>query len=149
MKREQFEQHIRDTSTAIGSNTFKRNPDGTYQLTSVRELYGVWEAALEVFDEDLNALHRRLAAETLRADQGWSRYESANKERIELQKQLANSERVPFWRQFSEEPPEDGAHILWRLPTHADQIGIGWYVSPKTQLNGQVNGFQSLNSNHL
>jgi hypothetical protein len=43
-------------------------------------------------------LHRQLAAETLRADQGWQRYESANADRNALRAERANTPR-PFKEQ--------------------------------------------------
>lgn len=40
--------------------------------------------ALDEAVEEVSALHRQLAAEKLRADQGWQRYESANADRNSL-----------------------------------------------------------------
>ena len=45
--------------------------------------------------EDL-AMHRKLAAETLRADQGWARYEAANRAKNDLQREKAGS-ASPFF----------------------------------------------------
>jgi len=42
-----------------------------------------------VADEEVLALHRQLAAETLRADQGWQRYEAKNRECLDLRAALA------------------------------------------------------------
>lgn len=36
-------------------------------------------------------MHRKLAAETLRADQGWARYEAANRAKNDLEKKLADA----------------------------------------------------------
>lgn len=41
-------------------------------------------------DDIILDLHRKLAAETLRADQGWQRYESANADRNVLREERAN-----------------------------------------------------------
>lgn len=40
-------------------------------------------------DQEVLALHRKLAAETLRADQGWQRYEEANQDRNSLRAERA------------------------------------------------------------
>jgi DNA-binding transcriptional regulator YdaS (Cro superfamily) len=42
-------------------------------------------------DDEILALHRQLAAETLRADQGWQRYESANADRNALRAEIAET----------------------------------------------------------
>jgi hypothetical protein len=46
-------------------------------------------AEVATLNEEILALHRRLAAETLRADQGWDRYENANKDRNYLRSRIA------------------------------------------------------------
>lgn len=53
-------------------------------------------------DVEILALHRKFAAETLRADQGWARYEQANKSRMALEMErvvqaapVAASEAIP------------------------------------------------------
>lgn len=51
-----------------------------YALEEVKEL----RATLEAKDAEILALHRNLAGERLRADQGWQRYESANSDRNQL-----------------------------------------------------------------
>lgn len=47
-------------------------------------------AAIERQKEDVLKLHRDLAAEKLRADQGWHRYEAANSRKNELEAERAN-----------------------------------------------------------
>lgn len=47
------------------------------------------ESELKAARESDLAAHRKLAAETLRADQGWQRYEEANKDRNSLRASLA------------------------------------------------------------
>lgn len=38
----------------------------------------------KAFEDEIHRLHRRLASETLRADQGWDRWAVANKDRNDL-----------------------------------------------------------------
>jgi hypothetical protein len=44
---------------------------------------------------EILALHRDLAGERLRADQGWTRYESANRDRNELRARIAVASSIP------------------------------------------------------
>lgn len=48
-----------------------------------------WEQAWEAREPEILALHRQLAAERLRADQGWARAEAKSKECIELRERMA------------------------------------------------------------
>jgi hypothetical protein len=60
--------------------------------------YGTWQASqlkskIEQLDEEVLSLHRQVAAERLRADQGWQRYEAKNKECLQLREMIAGKER--------------------------------------------------------
>lgn len=46
-------------------------------------------SAIQEFEELILQLHRELAAERLRADLGWQRYEEANRDRLELRAERA------------------------------------------------------------
>lgn len=66
-------------------------------------VYGHTDAALTAYaelaiadkDAEILRLHKKLAGETLRADLGWQRYESANKSRLELEA-IASVKREPL-----------------------------------------------------
>lgn len=53
-------------------------------------------------DGEVLALHHKLAAETLRADQGWERAEAKSKECNELREQLASLKATPYPKPWSE-----------------------------------------------
>lgn len=50
-----------------------------------------WKHAWQARDKEVLSLHRQLAAEKLRADQGWARAESKSRECIELRERMAGA----------------------------------------------------------
>lgn len=70
------------------------NTDEEYRTTlaAVKDALAALQPAQQTApakDEEVLALHRKLAAETLRADQGWQRYEEANRDRNSLRADMA------------------------------------------------------------
>lgn len=68
-------------------------------------------AAIESREQEVLKLHRDLAAEKLRADQGWHRYEAANLRKNELEAERANwaQDAKPFM--YAIKCPDGGAHL--------------------------------------
>jgi hypothetical protein len=67
-----------------------------------------WQRATDA--EEVRSLHRQLAAEKLRADQGWARAEAKSKECIALRERMAQAARavVPEdWQLVPKEPTQD------------------------------------------
>ena len=56
-------------------------PAGLVAIALLDELENA-RATMAKHEQEISALHAKLAGETLRADQGWQRYEAANKARI-------------------------------------------------------------------
>lgn len=67
--------------------------------------------AIESQEQEILKLHRDLAAEKLRADQGWHRYEAANLRKNELEAERANwaQNAKPFM--YAIKCPNGGAHL--------------------------------------
>jgi hypothetical protein len=96
------------------------------------EILGIYHSAGARHAEEINALHRRLAAETLRADQGWQRYEAANADRNTLRAAIppaAAAAGLP-----ADEPSddykrgwEDGMKEATELLAEQDKLPKGWY----------------------
>lgn len=85
-------------------------------------------------DEEILTLHRKLAAETLRADQGWQRYESANADRNALRAALATRP------QPAAEPQFDIDSAARRIASVLTTTGVtsesGYYITIKAMLAG-------------
>lgn len=58
-----------------------RGPAGLVAIAMLDELENA-RATMAKHEQEISALNAKLAGETLRADQGWQRYEAANKARI-------------------------------------------------------------------
>lgn len=75
----------------------------SHGIRSINSNYGLarmaWFSAKQVKEEEIMRLHVKLASEKLRADQGWARYEHANKGRLErdlLVERMARVKKEPL-----------------------------------------------------
>lgn len=67
----------------------------TAPVFSLSQLQAYVEQTIAYKEAEILRLHAQLAGQTLRADQGWARYEAANKGRLERD-QLASVKREPL-----------------------------------------------------
>ncbi len=123
-KREAFEKHL--TRSHYGA-FLDKNEDGSYKVFDVNNRWKTWCEALKAADEELNAVHRQLAAEKLRADTMTERLEMRNRTVRELESKLMHRLQNQLnckWKFFEDHQPIEGQRILWR---HDGTIGVCEY----------------------
>ncbi|MFJ3047027.1 hypothetical protein ACIPEN_14445 [Herbaspirillum chlorophenolicum] len=86
------------------------------------EVISFARALLAKADEEIKVLHTKLAGETLRADQGWTRYEAANTARLNSDAALAKAVPEGFVV-VPKEPTEGMLRPFYNCPPEELRMG--------------------------